>query len=106
MTDSIRASHILITHADAYRAETSRTKEEAQAQIEALKAEIDGGAEFADVAQASSECPSSAQGGDLGQFGRGAMVPGFENAAFDLEVGEVSGPVETEFGYHLIHRTE
>lgn len=106
MSDQIRASHILITHADAYRAETDRTKDDAAAQAEALKAEIDGGAEFADVARASSECPSAAQGGDLGPFGRGAMVPGFENAAFDLEVGEVSGPVETEFGYHLIHRTE
>ncbi len=106
MTDRIRASHILVTHADAYRASTDRSKEDAAAQISALKQEIDGGADFADVARANSECPSAAQGGDLGPFGRGAMVAGFEDAAFGLDVGDVSEPVETEFGYHLIHRTE
>ena len=106
MADQVRASHILITHANAHRAQTQRTKEDALAEIEGLKADIDGGAEFADVARENSSCPSAAQGGDLGSFGRGAMVPAFEEAAFALGVGEVSGPVETDFGYHLIHRTE
>ena len=57
---------------------------------------------FEDAAKASSTCPSSAQGGDLGEFGRGQMVKEFEEAAFAAEVGAVVGPVQTQFGYHLI----
>ena len=72
---------------------------------EDIKAAIDGGADFADQAREHSECPSSRSGGDLGDFGRGMMVAPFEEVAFDLDVDEVSGPVETDFGYHLILRT-
>ncbi len=62
--------------------------------------------DFADLAAENSDCPSGREGGDLGHFGKGAMVPEFEKAAFALAVNEVSGSVETDFGYHLIVRTE
>lgn len=57
---------------------------------------------FEDAAQEFSTCPSKAKGGDLGAFGRGQMVKEFEDAAFDAEIGQVIGPVKTQFGYHLI----
>lgn len=106
MSDQIRASHILISHAQAQGASSQLTKEDALAKINDLKSKVDLGEEFADLAREHSDCPSSGQGGDLGPFGRGAMVPTFDQAAFDLETGKVSDAVETEFGYHLIHRTE
>jgi len=105
MSDQITASHILISHAEASSASANLSREDALAQIEAIKSEIEGGAKFADQATEYSDCPSSAKGGDLGTFGRGAMVPEFDSAAFDLEVGEISGVVETDFGFHLINRT-
>ncbi len=61
-------------------------------------------AKFAELAAANSVCPSKAQGGSLGAFARGQMVPEFENAAFALEVGKISAPVKTQFGYHIIRR--
>jgi len=57
---------------------------------------------FEDAARENSSCPSGAQGGSLGEFGRGQMVPEFDAACFEMEVGEVRGPVQTQFGYHLI----
>jgi peptidyl-prolyl cis-trans isomerase C len=71
----------------------------------ALKAEIEAGADFADVAKAHSSCPSKAQGGDLGTFGRGQMVPAFDEVVFSAEVNTVQGPVKTQFGYHLLEVT-
>ncbi len=62
------------------------------------------GSTFEELAQKFSKCPSRARGGDLGEFGKGRMVPSFEEAAFALQVNEVSGPVRTQFGYHLIQR--
>jgi parvulin-like peptidyl-prolyl isomerase len=106
MSDRIRASHILIMHADSERSTATRSKDEARQTIDEVKAELDGGADFADVAEARSDCSSASRGGDLGLFGRGAMVPEFEDAAFGLEVGDDSAVVETAFGYHLIRRTE
>lgn len=87
------------------RSSATRSKAEAEQKIAELKAQLDGGADFAAVASSNSDCPSSAKGGDLGQFGKGQMVPAFETAAFSMAVGEVSGVVETDFGYHLIKRT-
>lgn len=62
------------------------------------------GSTFEELAAKFSKCPSRARGGDLGEFGKGRMVPSFEDAAFALKVDEVSGPVRTQFGYHLIQR--
>ena len=61
-----------------------------------------GEVSFEDAAKEHSTCPSKDAGGDLGTFGRGQMVPEFENAVFNMNNGEVSGPVKTQFGYHLI----
>ncbi len=85
-----RCSHILV-------------KEQAHARK--LHQEIKGGADFAALAKQHSECPSKANGGDLGEFERGAMVKEFDKVAFQLGVGELSEPVQTKFGYHLIRRT-
>ena len=102
---SVRASHILLMYKGSARSSATRTKADAESQINALKAEIDGGADFAQLAQENSDCPSGRKGGDLGSFGRGQMVPAFEEAAFGMNVGEVSGVIETQFGYHIIKRT-
>ena len=98
MSDSIEASHILCSTDNSSLAE-------AMEQINTIVEEIKGGAEFSDMARQHSTCPSSSHGGSLGSFGRGMMVPAFEEAAFALDAGEVSGPVETNFGVHLIYRT-
>jgi peptidyl-prolyl cis-trans isomerase C len=71
-----------------------------------LKQKIAGGESFADLARKHSTCPSGRSGGDLGEFGRGQMVPEFDSACFDGPVGEVQGPVKTQFGYHLLEVTE
>ena len=67
-----------------------------------LKTEIEQGANFAEVAKQHSSCPSSAQGGDLGEFGPGMMVPEFDAVVFSAPVNTVQGPVKTQFGYHLL----
>ena len=82
------ASHILV---------------DSQAKAADLKQQLDDGADFAALAKEHSSCPSSAQGGSLGQFQQGAMVPEFDQVIFgDLPIGQVSDPVKTDFGYHLI----
>jgi peptidyl-prolyl cis-trans isomerase C len=85
----MKASHILVA-----------TKEQA----DAILAEANV-LNFASLAQAHSSCPSKARGGDLGDFGPGQMVKPFEDATIATAVGEISQPVQTQFGYHLIHRT-
>ena len=75
---------------------------DSEEKAKALKAEIDGGADFAEVAKANSSDGSAASGGDLGWFGPGQMVPEFETAVSGMEVGAVSGPVQSQFGWHLI----
>ena len=92
-------------YAGSARSSATRSKDEAAKQIQSIKTEIDGGADFGALAQKWSDCPSGKKGGDLGSFGRGQMVPAFEQTAFALPVGGTSGVVETEFGYHLIRRT-
>ena len=87
----IRASHILV-----------ETEDEAKK----LKSEIDSGADFGELAKKYSKCPSGQNGGDLRYFGKGMMVKPFEDAAFALKKGEVSEPVQTQFGWHLIYLTD
>lgn len=97
--ESVSASHILIGFEPN---DDDAAKGEKKARIEGIKKELDGGADFAALAKEHSSCPSGQQGGDLGEFGKGQMVPEFEKAAFELEPGKVSEVVETQFGYHLI----
>lgn len=87
------------------RSTATRSKQEAQQQIQQIQGQLQQGGDFAALAREHSDCPSSAKGGDLGSFGRGQMVGPFENAAFGMEVGQTSDVVETPFGYHLIQRT-
>ena len=91
MTNEVRASHILV-----------KTEEEAKKLYDEIKA----GKDFAEAAGEVSLCPSGQAGGDLGFFGKGMMVKPFEDAAFSLEKGELSQPVQTQFGWHLIHVTD
>ncbi len=88
--DQVKASHILVD-----------TEELAKKAKEMLNEK-----EFADVAKELSKCPSKEKGGDLGLFSRGQMVPEFENAAFKAKVNEVTDPVKTQYGYHVIKVTE
>ena len=90
MSTQVRASHILVTKED----DANR-----------IKKRISDGEDFAAVASRSSSCPSKKNGGDLGWFGKGQMVPEFEQAAFAAEQGAVIGPVKTQFGYHVIKVT-
>jgi peptidyl-prolyl cis-trans isomerase C len=90
--DEIRASHILVA-----------SEEEANA----IKAELDGGADFAAIAKEKSIDPGAANGGDLGFFGKGMMVAPFETAAFALtDIGQISAPVQSQFGWHIIKLEE
>ncbi|MCB0350000.1 MAG: peptidylprolyl isomerase [Bdellovibrionales bacterium] len=87
----IKARHILI---------------EQEYEAQDLLKKLADGSQFEELAQKFSKCPSGQRGGDLGEFGRGRMVPSFEDAAFALDVNQVSAPVKTQFGYHLIQRYE
>lgn len=101
--EQINASHILCKVDPKASAEE---KKKAKEKAASLLKEIKGGKDFAELAKTNSDCPSSKQGGDLGLFGKGQMVPAFETAAFALKPGEVSDVVETQFGYHIIKVTE
>jgi parvulin-like peptidyl-prolyl isomerase len=91
MVTQVRASHILVN-----------TEQQANDILVQLKA----GKKFEELAKSCSSCPSGQNGGDLGFFTRGKMVPEFEQAAFSLKKGEVSAPVRTAFGYHIIKVTD
>lgn len=103
----IAASHILISLKGAERSTQTRTKQEAQKLAEdVLKQAQAKGVDFAALAKKYSDGPSKDKGGDLGTFKKGAMSPAFEKAAFALKVGQISGIVETPFGFHIIKRTK
>lgn len=87
----IAASHILVEHEHEIKDVIQKLKE---------------GQTFEELALEFSTCPSGKRGGALGEFGKGMMVKTFEDAAFGLEVGAVSGPVKTQFGHHVIKRTK
>ena len=76
-----------------------------EAGCQKLKDEIEGGADFAEVARKHSQCPSARRGGDLGEFAPGQMVKEFDAVVFSAPVGAVQGPVKTQFGYHLVEVT-
>lgn len=91
MVDKVHCAHILV-----------KTEAEARQVLDDLKK----GASFANLAQERSMCPSKKRGGDLGTFGRGNMVKEFERASFALQKGQLSEPVKTQFGWHVIKRLE
>ncbi len=84
------ARHILVNTQDA---------------CENVKKQIENGGDFADLAKEHSQCPSGQRGGDLGEFTSGQMVKEFDQIVFNEEVGKVHGPVQTQFGFHLIEIT-
>jgi peptidyl-prolyl cis-trans isomerase C len=101
--EKVKASHILVT------VDASATPEEraaAREKIESIRKQCLAGEDFAELARTHSDCPSSAQGGDLGWFDRTRMVEPFSEAAFALKPGEISDVVETQFGYHVIRLTD
>lgn len=101
--ESVNAAHILIK---SNRSDDFKKRQAALNKIQAIKKELDNGADFQEIAEKKSEGPSAKSGGALGFFTRGQMAPEFEKVAFALQVGEISDVVETEFGYHLIHVEE
>ena len=110
--EQVTCSHILVKHRESRRPSSwreeriTRSKEHALRRIEKLRQWVlTGKATFEQVARHESDCSSAKRGGDLGPFRRGAMQKPFEDAAFGLKVGEMSGVVETNSGYHIIKRT-
>ena len=101
--EQLKASHILISAAPN---DNPEERAEKRLKLSALLGEIENGADFAKLAQENSSCGSAKQGGDLGYFHKGKMVPAFEDAAFQLNVGDVSDIIETQFGFHLIKLTD
>ncbi len=97
--EKIKASHILVSVKED---STDEEKAKALEKVKMIQGKLDKGADFAKIAILESEGPSAPQGGDLGEFARGQMVKEFEEAAFTLPEGEISGIVETQFGYHII----
>jgi len=106
--EKVSARHILVMHTGSERVPPTitRTREEALAWAEEALEKARGGADFGALAGEYSDGPSAPRGGDLGSFGKGAMVPAFDETVFALEVGEISGIVDTPFGYHIILRYE
>merc|ERR1711936_151307 len=110
--DKVQASHLLVKHRDSRRPSSWRednitiSKDEALAILKGYRAKIvSGEATFEELASEFSDCSSAKRGGDLGPFGRGQMQKPFEDATYSLKVGELSGPVFTDSGVHIIKRT-
>ncbi|MHC4172718.1 MAG: peptidylprolyl isomerase [Planctomycetota bacterium] len=78
---------------------------ETQEKCEDIKSQIDSGADFAELAREHSKCPSGERGGDLGEFSSGQMVKEFDDVIFSGDLGKIHGPVQTQFGFHLIEIT-
>lgn len=91
MPDKVHCAHILV-----------KTEQEAKTVLERLNK----GEKFSNIAKEVSQCPSGKKGGDLGTFARGKMVKEFETASFVLQKGQISPPVKTKFGYHVIKRLQ
>jgi len=105
----IAARHLLVSYKGALRASPGigRSKAEARGRAEEAQKRAAAGEDFVELVKQYSDEPGAAErGGDLGKFDRGSMVPAFANAAFALKVGEISTVVETQFGFHVIKRTE
>jgi len=100
--ERVLAQHILVTP----DGDSDHAKQEARDKVNAILGRVRGGASFSDEAAAHSMCPSGKDGGSLGWFGRGMMVPEFDTAVFAMKVGEVSDIIETQFGYHIIQKTD
>lgn len=104
--EQVKAKHILIAFKGSPAAQASKpelTEEQAKAKADALRKQILAGTSFEDVAKKESDdVGSGANGGELGEFGRGQMVPEFEQAAFASKAGAITEPVRTQFGYHII----
>lgn len=88
------------------RAQARHILVKTQAECETLKKQLEGGADFAELAKKHSQCPSGQRGGALGEFGPGDMVPEFDKVVFSAPVGQVQGPVKTQFGFHLLEVTK
>ena len=105
----ITARHLLVAYQGALRASPSVTRSKADAQTRVAEAltRAKAGEDFGNLVKEFSDEPGAAErGGSLGRFGRGMMVPAFEKAAFKLAPGEISDIIETQFGFHVIQRTE
>jgi peptidyl-prolyl cis-trans isomerase C len=103
MPESVHVRHILVARAAS---DDEKTKAEKKMKAEGIRKQLLGGADFAETALKSSDCPSKQAGGDLGTFPRGQMVKPFEDAAFSQKKDEIGPVVETEFGYHIIQVLE
>ena len=106
--EQISARHILIAYQGAQRAaeNVTRTKDEARALAAQVLSDVRGGKDWDELWKQYSNEPGGQEGGSLGIFGRGQMVPAFEKAAFALKVDELSEVVETPFGFHVVQRTK
>lgn len=101
-------AHILVAYKGAMRAKPTitRTKEEALAKAKEIMGKARGGADFSKLAAENSDGPSASRGGSLGAWRKGRMVPEFDTAVSGMKIGDISEPVETKFGYHVIRRNE
>jgi len=102
--DFAEARHILVAYAGAARSTQKRSKDEARKRAEEVSQQLSSGKDFAELAKTYSDGPSHSKGGHLGRFSRGQMVPAFDKALFAMKPGEISGIVETDFGFHVIKR--
>ena len=101
----ISASHILIMHRDSKDSRSDLSKEDALNVVNDIYEKLIKNKKlFKDLASKHSDCSSSSYGGSLGEFGKGMMVKPFEEEAFSLKIDEISKPIETDFGFHIIKR--